>query len=103
MDKELIWSLFGIGYTNDFSTSIGDVRIRIQYPKVAMISHDCAPNVIRFIHGLKGGNKIECYASKDIKEGEKLAITYVDLLQPSCIRKSILKKVIFGNTFFFGI
>ena len=63
------------------------------YPKVAMLSHDCTPNVVRNIYGLEDGNKIHCIASRDIKKGEKFAITYVDLLQPGTIRREILKKV----------
>ena len=59
----------------------------------AMISHDCTPNVVRYINGFEGGNLIHCYASRDIPKGEKLSITYVDLLQPGLIRRDVLKKV----------
>ena len=97
LDQDMILRLFGIGYINDFSTTVGDARVRVSYPKVAMISHDCTPNVVRFISGIGMGNKIQCYASRPIKKGDKLSITYVDLLQPTMTRREVLKKVINGT------
>ena len=85
---------FGIGYVNDFSTFIGDVKPRVCFPKVAMISHDCAPNVARYIHNIGANNKIKCIAATNIKKGEKLSMTYIDVLQPGFIRREILSRVI---------
>ena len=92
--KFLNLETFGIGYINDFSTFIGDVKPRICYPKVAMISHDCVPNVNRYIHNIGANNKIQCIAASNIKKGEKLSITYLDVLQPGFIRREILSRVI---------
>ena len=92
--KDDILELFGIGYINDFSMIVGDVKPRVCYPKVAMISHDCAPNVARYIHNIGANNKIQCIAATNIKKGEKLSITYLDVLQPGFIRREILSRVI---------
>ena len=71
----------------------GDVRIRLAFPSLAMFSHDCLPNMVRHIESHKNGFQVKCYASRNIKKGEKLSHTYVDLFLPALIRKDILKKV----------
>ena len=91
--KDDILEAFGIGYINEFSTYIGDVKPRLCYPKVAMISHDCTPNVIRIIYNLEANNKMHCIAATNIKKGDKLSISYVDLFEPGTIRREILRKV----------
>ena len=93
ISKDDILEMFGIGYINDFSTPIGDVKPRLCYPKVAMLSHDCTPNTVRVLQDIANDNKIQVFAAKDIKKGEKLSISYVDLFQPGLIRREILKKV----------
>ena len=98
--KDDILEIFGIGYINDFSMLVGDVKPRVIYPKVAMISHDCAPNVGRYIHNIGANNKMQCIAATNIKKGEKLSITYLDVLQPGFIRREILSRVtikLFGS------
>ena len=69
------------------------MKIRLAFPVTAMLSHDCLPNVARHIGRQKDGFQIKGYAARNIKKGEKLSISYVDLLLPSMIRQEILKKV----------
>lgn len=91
--EDLILELFGIAYINDFSALVGDARVRLAFPNAAMFSHDCAPNVVRHIENINHGHQIKCYAAKNIKKGERLSTTYVDLFLPGIIRRDILLKV----------
>ena len=95
MDEDLILELFGIAYVNDFSALLpgSNVRLRLAFPGAAMFSHDCLPNVVRHIDNHQDGFQIKCYAAKNIKKGEKLSTTYVDLFLPGLIRRDILQKV----------
>ena len=47
VEEELILKIFCIGYINDFSTKVSDSKVRLVYPRTAMLSHDCKPNVVR--------------------------------------------------------
>ena len=91
--ENLILDLYGIAYINDFSALYGDLRLRLVFPRAAMFSHDCTPNIVRHIEGLKDGHTIRCYAARDIRKGEKLNTTYVDLFLPGLIRRAMLKEV----------
>ena len=71
----------------------GDIKIRLAFPTSAMFSHDCLPNVVRHIGRKKDGFQLKGYAARNIKKGEKLSISYVDLLLPTIIRQEILRKV----------
>ena len=94
VDRETIFKIFCKGYINDFSTKISESKIRMVFPKTAMISHDCSPNIGRYIDiGLESNNTMRCIAARDISKGEKLAITYVDLIMPGIVRRQQLKKV----------
>ena len=42
---------------------------------------------------IEDNNKMRCIAAVDIKKGEKLAITYVELIMPGVLRRKLLKKV----------
>ena len=42
---------------------------------------------------IEENNKMRCVAAVDIKKGEKLAITYVELIMPGVLRRNLLKKV----------
>ena len=42
---------------------------------------------------IEDNNKMRCLAAIDIKKGEKLAITYVELIMPGVLRRKLLKKV----------
>ena len=103
LDEELILTLLGIGYTNDFSTDCGNgASIRLTYPKTAMFSHDCSPNLARYIDGVENEFAMKTYACRNIPKGEKLAITYIDIMAPTPIRKDTLKKVNFSRNFLYN-
>ena len=93
VDKETILKIFCVGYINDFSTKLSDSKVRLVYPLTAMISHDCSPNVVRYIDTYDNTCKMRCIAATNIAKGEKLAITYVDLIMPGVIRRKQLKEV----------
>ena len=97
IDERLILELFGIAYINDFSSLVGEVRLRLAFPNAAMFSHDCTPNVVRHIEPSKHGHKILCYAARAIPKGQRLTTTYVDLFLPGLIRRDILRKVHFES------
>ena len=102
LDEDLICILLGIGYTNDFSTDSGNgTNVRLTYAKTSMFSHDCSPNLVRYIDKVDANFTMKIYASRNITKGEKVAITYIDLLAPGPIRKDDLKKVlsVFGLFF----
>ena len=64
------------------------------FPKTAMISHDCCPNTGRYIDiDPESNNTMRVIAARDISKGEKLSITYVDLIMPGVVRRQHLKKV----------
>lgn len=95
LDEDLICILLGIGYTNDFSTDSGNgTNVRLTYAKTSMFSHDCSPNLVRYIDKVDANFTMKIYASRNITKGEKVAITYIDLLAPGPIRKDDLKKVL---------
>ena len=88
--EDFILQLFGIAYVNDFLAVVKDVKIRLCCPKLAMLSHDCTPNVIRCTDESK--SVIRCYASRPIQRGQKLSHSYIDLFLPSLIRRDLLLK-----------
>ena len=95
LDEDLICILLGIGYTNDFSSVSGNgTNVRLTYAKTSMLSHDCSPNLVRYIDKVDANFTMKIYASRNITKGEKVAITYIDLLAPGPIRKDDLKKVL---------
>ena len=88
--EDFILQLFGIAYVNDFLAVVKDVKIRLCCPKLAMLSHDCTPNVIRCTDESK--SVIRCYASRPIQRGQKLSHSYIDLFLPGIIRRDLLLK-----------
>ena len=101
--EEIILKIFAIGYTNTFESKFNLAsmasKVQLTYPLTAMISHDCKPNVGRYIFGfdIDGRNRTRCLATRPIAKGEKLAITYVDILLPTLIRQKILLQVRASN------
>lgn len=55
------------------------------------MNHDCAPNVNRYFSGILQGNYLQCKAGIDIRKGEELSISYIDILTPLYQRQKILK------------
>ncbi|KAF6728329.1 N-lysine methyltransferase SMYD2-B [Oryzias melastigma] len=58
------------------------------YPDVALINHSCLPSVIVTFNGTKA----EVRAVQDMKPGDEVLISYIDLLYPTDDRKSRLRE-----------
>ena len=71
-------------------------KIQLIHPLASLLSHDCNPNVMKYFGGISEGNHLQCKAAVDIQMGQKLTVSYIDLLIPSIIRQKILNEV---NTF----
>ncbi|KAI0100125.1 hypothetical protein GGR51DRAFT_533170 [Nemania sp. FL0031] len=57
------------------------------YPDVARLNHDCRPNV----HYRITNTTITALAARDIRSGEELAVSYVDVFLPSRQRKERIR------------
>ena len=68
-------------------------KIRLAYALVAMCSHDCSPNTWRNILGSDRGFRHDLKAKRKIKKGEKICISYEDMLAPNLIRAQQLLEV----------
>ena len=97
IDTESILRIFGILYTNDFSVRVESAdesnppsKLSVCYPLVAMASHECSPNTNRFIVDHGNGFVKSIIAKRLIKKGEKITISYSDMILPSFIRRQQL-------------
>ena len=93
-------TIFGIFYTNDFSTRVaskeGDktfAKVRLCYPLAAMCSHSCVPNTSRRTLGLDENFLVVITASQTIKKGENILFTYLDIMLPTIVRQNVLREV----------
>ena len=99
-NRQLLYTIFGICYTNDFSVRVQSVlnpskpasRVRLCYPLTAMLSHDCMCNTSRYILDLKDDFVVVLKAMKCIKRGDIITLNYVDIMVPTIIRNEILMK-----------
>ena len=69
------------------------VKIRHIHPLASILSHECSPNVKKYYTGISQGSNLQCKAAVDIKCGQKLTVSYIDLLLPKMIRQKILQEV----------
>ena len=104
-DERLILTIFGIFYTNDFSTRVansgarrGFANVRLCYPLAAMCSHSCVANTSRRVLGLDQNFLVVVHASQTIKKGDKILFNYNDIMLPTIIRQKILKEVCFHKS-----
>ena len=93
-------TIFGIFYTNDFSTKVansgarkGFAEVRLCYPLAAMCSHSCVANTSRQVLGLDQNFLVVVHASQTIKKGEKIEMSYVDIMLPTIVRQNKLREV----------
>ena len=104
VDETLILTIFGIFYTNNFSVRVDGgkdehgnptscAKILLCYVLLSMLSHNCIPNTTRTILGKEKNFRVEVLAKRTIKKGEKISITYADVLLPVVIRQKHLKEV----------
>ena len=100
VDERLLLTIFGIVYTNDFSARVaskeGDKKfskVRLCYPLAAMCSHSCIPNTSRRILGLDESFLLLATATQEIKKGEKISWSYLDIILPTIVRQNKLREV----------
>ena len=100
VDERLILTICGIFYTNDFSTRVASkdnenkfAKVRLCYPLTAMCSHSCIPNTSRGILGFNENFRMVITASQTIKKGEKIEMSYVDIMLPTIVRQNKLREV----------
>ena len=94
--KEDILRIFGVFYTNDFSTIVDSGeesanKVRLCYSMVAMCSNDCLPNTWRTIGNTDNGFKHEVTSRRKIAKGEKITLAYEDIFLPTLLRRKDLK------------
>ena len=102
IDERFILTIFGIFYTNDFSTRVksthgkkGFAKVRLCYPLAAMCSHSCISNTSRQILGLEENFLAVITASQTIKKGDKILFNYLDIMLPTIIRQNMLREVVY--------
>ena len=69
------------------------MKIRHIHPLASILSHECLPNVKKYYTGISQGSNLQCKAAVDIKCGQKLTVSYIDLLLPKMIRQKLLQEV----------
>ena len=69
------------------------VKIRHIHPLASILSHECSPNLKKYYTGISQGSNLQCKAAIDIKCGQKLTVSYIDLLLPTMIRQKLLREV----------
>ncbi|XP_055542478.1 SET domain-containing protein SmydA-8 [Wyeomyia smithii] len=89
--EELIQRVIGILAVNAFEarTNCGSA-IRGLYPKLAIMSHSCVPNVVHSIYP-SDNYRLVARAAVDVAEGEKLHTTYTYTLYGTSLRQNSLK------------
>jgi hypothetical protein len=76
--------------TNNFDTVIDEVTQQALFPEIAMLNHDCRPNAAYFWDEESMTHYV--HASRDIRPGEEITITYIDNEQEREARMARLKK-----------
>ena len=64
--------------------------MRLAYLLSAMMSHSCSPNAEQSIHGFSNNLRFVLRASRPIKRGEQILITYTELLASTINRQFTL-------------
>ncbi|KAK6074443.1 set domain-containing protein 5 [Seiridium cupressi] len=85
---EKAWSIYE---TNRFNMYFPDSDYKLGvFTKCARLNHSCAPNVFhRYNHRI---GRMTIHALRDIKPGEELNTSYIDICHPTAARRQILKK-----------
>ena len=92
VDENLIYTILAIIETNSMDKDFQGRGVKMIHPLASLLSHNCSPNVAQFYSGVAQGNNLQIRATKDIKQGQKLTISYIDQLLPTCIRQRLLKQ-----------
>lgn len=88
-DADTILTVQGILDTNTFDIRVpdGSVVARGLYYDAAMFSHDCCPNAR---HLFKHNMQIVVFATRNIKQGETISISYTQPLKSTVLRREHL-------------
>ncbi|KFB46177.1 AGAP007779-PA-like protein [Anopheles sinensis] len=87
---ELIQRVIGILDVNAFEgRTCNGYSVRGLYPQLAIMAHNCVPNVVHSIHPSEGF-RLEARVAVDVAEGEKLYTTYTYTMTGTVARQSIL-------------
>ncbi|XP_040170568.1 SET domain-containing protein SmydA-8 [Anopheles arabiensis] len=88
---ELVQRAIGLLDVNAFEGRTGSgYSCRGLYPQLAIMAHNCVPNVVHSIHP-SNGFRMVARVAVDVKEGDKLYTTYTYTLTGTVARQSILK------------
>uniref|UniRef100_A0A182MZA2 SET domain-containing protein n=1 Tax=Anopheles dirus TaxID=7168 RepID=A0A182MZA2_9DIPT len=88
---ELVQRAIGLLDVNAFEgRTCNGYSLRGLYPQLAIMAHNCVPNVVHSIHP-SDGFRLEARVAVDVPEGEKLYTTYTYTLTGTVARQSILK------------
>ncbi|XP_049279270.1 SET domain-containing protein SmydA-8 [Anopheles funestus] len=89
--NELVQRAIGLLDVNAFEgRTCNGYSLRGLYPQLAIMAHNCVPNVVHSIHP-SDGYRLEARVAVDVPEGEKLYTTYTYTLTGTVARQSILK------------
>ncbi|CAH0725580.1 unnamed protein product, partial [Brenthis ino] len=89
--KELVEQVCGILEVNAVEIpSRGGFSIRAVYPRLAIASHSCVPNIVHTI--LHNDYQVQVRAAISIKTGDPLHLSYTHVLSPTIIRREHLLK-----------
>lgn len=90
--SELIQKVIGILEVNAFEgRTLNDNPVRCLFPKLAIFSHSCVPNLTHSI-SLDGSFKMTCRSAIDVPEGSVLNTTYCYTLWGTRKRQEYLKR-----------
>ncbi|XP_037916547.1 histone-lysine N-methyltransferase ASHR1-like isoform X2 [Hermetia illucens] len=91
--EEEIHTVCGIIKVNCFGVGREGIRGRSLYPTTSLLAHDCSPNARIILDS--NDYSVSVSASRDIKEGEIITISYVDIFMSTLQRRDELKNAKF--------
>merc|ERR1712062_565417 len=92
VDENLICTVLAIIETNSIEKEFIGKKVKMIHPLASLLNHECSPNVILSYSGIPQGHNLQIRATKDIKKGQELTVSYIDQLLPTLIRQKILKE-----------
>ena len=92
VDENLIYTVLAIIETNSIEKEFIGKKVKMIHPLASLLNHECSPNVVLSYSGIPQGHNLQIRATKDIKKGQELTVSYIDQLLPTSIRQKILKE-----------
>jgi len=88
-----IWRVFAVSFTNDFTHTFSTGNQgRCMFPLTALANQSCFTNIFRTTTTTETGVQITVRASRKINKGEQVYNSYIDIIQPCTMRRSLLKQ-----------